>query len=91
MPENIDVKKVAELARLKLDDIEEKYFKEKFNEILNYVSSIAEVEIEDDVLEKDESLQKIFQEDIAQKSDVSPDQFSNYVENKFFKVPKIIN
>jgi len=90
MSENIDVKKVAELARLKLDADEEKYFKEKFNEILKYVSSISEVEIGDEVLEKDESLQKIFQQDEVQKSDVSPDQFSEYVENKFFKVPKVI-
>jgi len=90
MSENIDVKKVAELSRLKLDGDEEKYFKEKFNEILSYVGSIAEVEIGDDVLEKDESQQKIFQEDVVQQSEVSPDQFSDYIENKFFKVPKII-
>ena len=90
MTDKIDVEKVAKLARLKLNKMEETYFADKFNDILTYVSAISEVNLDDDIMEKDESLQKIFHADIPKKSPVSPDQFSEYTENKFFKVPKVI-
>ena len=90
MSDQIDVKKVAALARLELTADEEVYFQDKFKEIIGYVGKISEVEIDDTMLEKDESLQKIFHTDEPRKSDVSPEQFSEYVENNFFKVPKVI-
>ena len=57
---------------------------------MEYVSTISEVEITSDMKEKDESLQKIYRSDLKEDSPVKPDQFSEYVENKFFKVPKVI-
>lgn len=91
MAEDIDVKKVAELARLKLTEKEEKYYEVRFKEILEYVSLLSEVEINSEMKEKDESLQVVYREDIQKKSDVSPDQFSDHLENNFFKVPKVID
>jgi len=90
MSEEIDVKKVAKLARLKLQENEEIYFKEKFNAIMDYVGAISEVEITSDMKVKDESLQQIYRTDKKEKSPVQPDQFSDFVDNKFFKVPKVI-
>ena len=90
MSEEINVLKVAKLARLKLQADEEIYFKEKFNKIMEYVSTISEVEITSDMKAKDESLQKIYRPDQKDKSPVKPDQFSEYIDNKFFKVPKVI-
>lgn len=90
MTEKIDVKKVAKLARLKLTEEEEVYYKEKFNDILEYVGVLSEVEIDSEMKEKDESLQVIYREDKREDSPVSPEQFSDYTENRFFKVPKVI-
>ncbi len=90
MAEKIDVEKVARLARLELKKEEEKYFEDKFNEILDYIGTISEVEITDDMKEKDESLQRISRPDQPQDSPVSSEQFSNNIENHFFKVPKVI-
>ncbi len=90
MSQQIDVKKVAKLARLKLTEEEEKYYEKRFNEILDYVGLLSEVEIDSEMKEKDESLQEIYREDKREDSPVSPDQFSDYLENKFFKVPKVI-
>lgn len=90
MSEEINVLKVAKLARLKIQSDEEIYFKEKFNKIMDYVSTISEVEITSDMKSKDESLQKVYRPDKKDKSPVQPDQFSDYIDNKFFKVPKVI-
>jgi len=90
MAEEIDVKKVAKLARITLGKEEEEYFEEKFRQIITFVGQISEVDISSEMQEKDESFQIIYQKDNQRQSDVSPDQFSNNLENKFFKVPKVI-
>jgi len=90
MANEIDVKKVAKLARLKLTEEEEGYYKARFKEIIEYVGLLSEVDIDSEMKEKDESLQVIYREDQREDSSVSPDQFSHYTENKFFKVPKVI-
>ncbi len=91
MSEEIDVNKVAKLARLKLTEEEERYYEKEFKDILKYVGKISEVDINSEMKEKDESLQEKYRSDIKQNSPVSPEQFSKNVENKFFKVPKIID
>ena len=90
MTEPINVEKIATLARLKLEKNEEADFQKKFNEILGYVGSISEAKLESEELAKDESMQQIYHEDKAVNSDVSPSQFSNFIENQFFKVPRVI-
>jgi len=90
MTEKFNVEKVAELARLNLNKEDEAYFKDKFNSILDYVGTISKVEITSSMKEKDESHQKIYRSDIREDSPVSPDQFSDKLENNFFKVPKVI-
>ena len=90
MSEDIDVKKVAKLARLKLTSDEEDYFKDRFKDIIEYVGLLSEVEIDSEMKEKDESNQVVYREDKRMDSSVAPDQFSGYIENNFFKVPKVI-
>lgn len=90
MTETINVEKIAKLARLKLDKDQEVYFQEKFNDILGYVGSIADAKLVSKERGKDESMQKIYHEDKMIKSEVSPAQFSNHIENKFIKVPRVI-
>lgn len=91
MTDPINVKKVAKLARLKLTRKGETYYEEKFQDILNYVGILSEVEIDSDMKEKDESLQVIYRPDTRNDSPVSPEQFSENIENRFFKVPKVID
>ncbi len=90
MAEEIDVKKVAKLARLKLSGDEERYYESQFKEIIEYVGLLSEVEIDSEMKEKDESNQVIYREDKRARSEVAPDQFSDYTENSFFKVPNVI-
>ena len=90
MAEEIDVKKVAKLARIILGKEEEDYFEEKFRQIIEFVGQISEVDISSEMQEKDESFQIIYQKDKLRQSEVSPNQFSKNIENKFFKVPKVI-
>ncbi len=91
MTDEIDVEKVAKLACLKLNKEEGDYFRDKFKEIISYIGKISQVEITADMLEKDETLQKIFRKDKRLDSAVSPEQFSDLLEIKFFKVPKVID
>ena len=90
MSEKIDVGKVAKLAKLRLKAEEEKYFAEKFESILQYFGSISQVDTENVKTDRDESLQIVSHTDIHDKSPVAPEQFSDNVENGFFRVPKVI-
>lgn len=81
---------MAKLAQLKLEPSEEAYYQEKFKGIPDDIGKISEVELGKDMLEKDESLQKIYHQDATNPSDVYPDQFSPHMEGRFFKVPKVI-
>jgi aspartyl/glutamyl-tRNA(Asn/Gln) amidotransferase C subunit len=90
MTEEINVAKVAKLARLKIKPTEEQDFRERFNKILDYVGIISEVEISAENEEKDESLQVVFRADQPRTPVITPETFSKTLENAFFKVPKII-
>jgi aspartyl/glutamyl-tRNA(Asn/Gln) amidotransferase C subunit len=90
MAEDIDVRKVAKLARLKLSKEEESYYEGRFKEIIDYVGMLSEVETDSEMKEKDESKQTIYRDDRRRDSSVSPKQFSDYTENSFFKVPNVI-
>jgi len=86
----VDVKKVAQLARLELNAEEETYYAEKFQEILGYVDQLAEVEITGELQGKDEGDQQLNRVDEVKKSPVHPEDYSPFLENHFFKVPPII-
>jgi len=90
MTEEINVKKVAKLARLTIKPEEEVYFKEQFNKIMNYIGTISSVTIGEAMAEKDESLQVVFRPDQPVESTITPESFSQTLENDFFKVPKVI-
>ncbi len=52
---------------------------------------LKEVEISEEQSESDENHLSHSREDKIEKSTVSPEQFSPYLENGFFKVPKVID
>ena len=89
-----EVKKVAQLARLELNESEINQHAEQLEKILEYIKQLEKINTEDipcttraievvNVLRKDENKNYENSEEIL---DLAPSR-----ENKFFKVPKIIN
>ena len=89
-----EVKKVAQLARLELNENEINQHAEQLEKILEYIKQLEKINTEDvpcttraievvNVLRKDERRNYENSEEIL---DLAPLR-----ENKFFKVPKIIN
>ena len=89
-----EVKKVAELARLELNESEINQHAEQLEKILEYIKQLEKIDTENvpcttraievvNVLRKDEKKNYENSEEIL---DLAPSR-----ENKFFKVPKIIN
>ena len=91
---NDEVKKVAQLARLELNESEIYQHAEQLEKILEYIKQLEKINTENvpcttraievvNVLRKDEKKNYENSEEIL---DLAPSR-----ENKFFKVPKIIN
>ena len=89
-----EVKKVAELARLELNESEIQQHAEQLEKILDYIKQLEKINTDNiacttraievvNVLRKDE---KKDYENSEELLDLAPSR-----ENKFFKVPKIIN
>ena len=89
-----EVKKVAQLARLELNESEINQHAEQLEKILEYIKQLEKINTQDipcttraievvNVLRKDEKKNYENSEEIL---DLAPTR-----ENKFFKVPKIIN
>ena len=89
-----EVKKVAQLARLELNESEIKQHAGQLEKILDYINQLEKINTENipcttraieviNVLRKDE---KKDYENSEELLDLAPSR-----ENKFFKVPKIIN
>ncbi len=89
-----EVKKVAQLARLELNESEINQHAEQLEKILEYIKQLEKINTEDvpcttraievvNVLRKDEKRNYENSEEIL---DLAPSR-----ENKFFKVPKIIS
>ena len=89
-----EVKKVAQLARLELNENEINQHAEQLEKILEYIKQLEKINTEDvpcttraievvNVLRKDENKNYENSEEIL---DLAPSR-----ENKFFKVPKIIS
>tara|TARA_Y100000991_G_C21851602_1_gene296916 strand:- start:208 stop:501 length:294 start_codon:yes stop_codon:yes gene_type:complete len=89
-----EVKKVARLARLELNQSEINQHQEQLEKILDYIKQLEKINTDNipcttraievvNVLRKDEK--KVY-ENSEELLDLAPSR-----ENKFFKVPKIIN
>ncbi len=88
-----EVKKVAELARIKLDDVEVAHHADQLDKILDYINQLEKIDTEDvpcttraiemiNVLRTDKSDLYKSRKDIL---NLAPAK-----ENSFYKVPKII-
>ena len=84
-----DVRKIAALSSLELTDEEVGKFAEQFTVILKYFEKLKEIDVVD-FADRDDQLQVSGRDDICADSEVLPDQFSPYLDRKFFKVPRVI-
>ena len=84
-----DVRKIAALSSLELTDEEVAKFVEQFTVIMKYFEKLKEVDV-GELADRDDQLQVNGRDDICTESEVSPDQFSPYLDGKFFKVPREI-
>ena len=85
-----EVRKIARLSSLELTEIETEIFAEQFSVILEYFELLKTAQIPDVVTNVDESHLGGSRKDKMEKSPVSPEQFSQYLEDGFFKVPRVI-
>ena len=86
-----EVKKIARLSCLELTDEETEQYAREFNTILDHFEVLKTVEVGDDLEESSIHLPREGRVDERKTSPVSPEDFSPYLENGFFKVPKVID
>ena len=86
-----EVRKIARLSSLELTENETDIFAEQFSVILDYFELLKTAEILEVTAKTNESYLSGSREDKMVKSPVSPEQFSQYLENGFFKVPRVID
>jgi aspartyl-tRNA(Asn)/glutamyl-tRNA(Gln) amidotransferase subunit C len=86
-----EIDKIANLAQIELSAGEKATFGRQFGEILSYFQKIEEVDVSaaDAALDQQTPQPKL-REDRATPSGISPADFSPYLEDGHYKVPKVI-
>lgn len=94
MSENkIDVRYVANLARINLSEEEVKTFQGQLEQIVEYVEKIGELDVSDiEPTSHAHPVQNVFREDVVKDSLAREDVMANAPEqtDEQFKVPKIV-
>ena len=86
-----EVKKIARLSCLELNEEETEQYAKEFNTILEHFEGLKTAELGEEVEEQSIHLPGEGREDERKTSPVSPQDFSPYLENGFFKVPRVID
>jgi len=86
-----EIDKIANLAQIELSADEKATFGRQFSEILSYFQKIEAVDTSaaDTALDQQPAQPKL-REDRATPSGVSPADFSPYLEDGHYKVPRVI-
>lgn len=83
-----DIEKIATLSSLELTQEEKETFARQFESILAYFDQIQSLSLPVDA--KPEKKADHLREDVARPSGITPQDFSPYLEDGHFKVPKVI-
>ena len=86
-----EVKKIARLSCLELTDEETEQYAREFNTILDHFEVLKTAEVEEDLVETSIHLPHEGRVDERKTSQISPEDFSPYLEEGFFKVPRVID
>ncbi len=84
------VRHIAKLSSLELTPEEETLFAQQFTTIFNYFEQISQIQLPD-VPGTPLEPPPFTRQDEAVASPVAPEQFSPYLENGFFKVPRVLD
>ena len=85
------VRKIARLSSLELTEEETEAYAKEFNSILEYFEVLKSAEVLDEIEEESLHLPGEGRSDEQRPSSVKPEDFSPYLENGFFKVPRVID
>jgi aspartyl-tRNA(Asn)/glutamyl-tRNA(Gln) amidotransferase subunit C len=85
-----DIEKIARLANLELSREEKQVFAGQFNAILDYFAKIQQVKLPPDSELDAPGAVMPMRDDEPEPSGISPESFSPYLEDRYFKVPKVI-
>ena len=85
-----EIEKIAALASLELTDEEKTTLARQFEDILNYFKVIDAAPLSEGEIADGGGESPLFREDKAVDSGVSPQEFSDHLEDGHFKVPKVI-
>ncbi len=85
-----EIGKIADLASLELSDDEKATLAQQFEEILDYFRIIAAVDLGAAQAPAPTGEPPPLRDDKAVPSGISPADYSPYLENSHFKVPKVI-
>ena len=89
-----DVKHIAKLARLKLNDEEINEYTGNLNDILKYVEKLNELDLENvEPLSHPVENKNVFREDELKESTPTEEALKNAPDrtDQYFRVPKVIN
>ncbi|MCK4429547.1 MAG: Asp-tRNA(Asn)/Glu-tRNA(Gln) amidotransferase subunit GatC [Candidatus Aenigmarchaeota archaeon] len=91
MEKEIDVKKIAKLARLKLDEAEVAKFERDLEEVKKMFDEIDKLEVNEEPCFQPVEVKNVLREDKTKKGFSLEDAFSNteHREKDFFKGPKV--
>ena len=84
-----DIEKIGDLAALDLSQREKEDMVKQFQDILAYFRMIDQVDLPD-LRDPSTDMANAWREDKVVKSGVSPDSFSDHLEDGHFKVPRVI-
>ncbi len=88
-----DIKKIANLAYIKIEDAEMEGIEQKFNQVLKYVSIIEELDLDDvEPMTHVNEDYNIWREDETKESFSLEETLKNAPKHneQFFKVPKVL-
>ncbi|MBI9071573.1 MAG: Asp-tRNA(Asn)/Glu-tRNA(Gln) amidotransferase subunit GatC [Melioribacteraceae bacterium] len=89
-----DVKHIAKLARLKLNDEEIESYTGNLNDILKYIDKLNELELDDvEPLSHPVENTNVFREDELKESTTTDEALKNAPDrtDQYFRVPKVIS
>ena len=86
-----EVKKIARLSCLELTHAETEQYTLEFNTIIQHFEALKTADVENDLDEASIQIPLEGRLDETKNSHVSPEDFSPYLENRFFKVPRVID
>ena len=90
MSQFFDLKKVADLAYLNVNEQDKKELLPKLQLVIEYIGKIQNLNLGEEELQEDFPQRVNFREDLAKQEPISIEKLSSFTEENYFVVPKVI-